>query len=321
MDNSKWLATMLVYDEYEKRFAEARLNKPFHVPTTEEDRCKTVAGVKQMLAYDEALVPAIGNMEEIARDVRDGYDVIQLRYTTWENFYGAATLYMPHGEKKVPLVFVFCGHGDRGRLTRGYVSMANRLVKMGMAVMVPDNIGQGDRTAQGHNAVIAPFYCGLTLQGMILMESVALIRHMISHPRVDKTRVGACGNLGGGTLCLFLAALAPELSALCPSGYPSEFSYILAKERRHCACNLLPGCANGPEMWEILSVFAPKPLGGWLIMRSSRKSSVRLLITHKYASISLISARSKNRIPPTTRYGMPLRLNANSRALDWAFVR
>ena len=260
MDNEKWLLTMNIYDEYEKRFAEARLHKPFAVPTTEADRGKTVAAVKRMLSFDEALLPDIGEMEEVRRDVCDGFDIVQLHYTTWENFHAAATLFMPHGEEKVPLTFVFCGHGADGRLTPGYPLMAERLARRGMAVMIPDNIGQGDRSAYGHNYVVAPFYCGLTLQGMILMESVALIRQMAKHPRVDSTRMGACGNSGGGTLCLFLAALAPELSALCATGYPSEFSYILSKERRHCACNLLPGCAHSPEMWEVLSAFAPKPL-------------------------------------------------------------
>lgn len=260
MNDEKWLLTMQIYDEYEKRFAEARVNKPFYVPTTEEDRRKIVDSVKHMLAYDDALLPTIGDMEEIRRDVCDGFDIIQLHYTTWENFHSAATLFLPHGEEKVPLTFVFCGHGAEGRLTQGHPLMAERLARRGMAVMIPDNIGQGDRAAYGHNYVVAPFYCGLTLQGMILMESVALIRHMIKHPRVDAARVAACGNSGGGTLCLFLAALAPELSALCSTGYPSEFSYILSKERRHCACNLLPGCAHGPEMWEVLSAFAPKPL-------------------------------------------------------------
>ena len=83
---------------------------------------------------------------------------------------------------------------------------------------------------------------------------------MQSDVRFDKDRFLACGNSGGGTLCLLLAALAPELSAISASGYPSEFEYIFSKERRHCSCNLLPGIMHGPEMWEILSVFAPKPL-------------------------------------------------------------
>ena len=256
----KWLNTMRVYDEYEKRFALANAKRDFSLPVTSESKKKITDGVKRMLAYDEKLIPSVSHMTEISKDVFDGYDVTHLKYETWEGFYGCAELYMPHGDRKVPLAFVFCGHGKNGRLSEGYVSMATRLVKMGIAVMVPDNIGQGSRSFQGHWDVVSPFYCGYTLQGLIVMESIALIRHMTDHPRVDKEKIAACGNSGGGTLCLFLAALAPELSVLSSSGYPSQFSYIFEKERKHCACNLLPGCMHGPDMWEILSLFAPKPL-------------------------------------------------------------
>ncbi len=83
---------------------------------------------------------------------------------------------------------------------------------------------------------------------------------MAAQSFVDETRIAACGNSGGGTLCTFLAAFCPELSSLSASGYPSEFSYILQKERRHCACNLLPHYAGRLEMWELLSLFAPRPL-------------------------------------------------------------
>ena len=68
-------------------------------------------------------------------------------------------------------------------------------------------------------------------------------------------------------------------------------------------------------------VFAPSPRGGLLMMRPRRRSSARLLMTQRYDSISLTSARSKNRVPPMTRYGMPFRFRANSIALDWALVR
>ena len=57
------------------------------------------------------------------------------------------------------------------------------------------------------------------------------------------------------------------------------------------------------------------------MIRRSRRESERLLMTHRYESISLISARSKNRVPPMIRYGMPLRFMAYSNALDWALVR
>ena len=57
-----------------------------------------------------------------------------------------------------------------------------------------------------------------------------------------------------------LAGLNPHLTAIASSGYPSEFPYLLQKERRHCDCNLLPGVCGRLEMWEIYSLFAPRPL-------------------------------------------------------------
>ena len=262
MLDEKWLHTMEIYDEYEKRFAKTAAERQFYVPTAEEEFQEIIKKTKRMLAFDEKLIPEISNIQEVCRNGFDSYEVVQLKFTTWDNFHSSLTLYMPHIEdgQRVPLGFVFCGHGGDGRLTVGYQLMAERLARMGMAVVLPDNIGQGDRSRLGHRDAIAPFYCGLTLQGLILMESGALIRHFVKQSWVDTEKVSACGNSGGGTLCLFLAALAPEIKMLCPTGYSSDFGYLLAKERRHCACNLIPGCAYGPEMWKILSCFAPKPL-------------------------------------------------------------
>ena len=265
--NEKWLLSTEIFDEYERRFAEARVKKVMTHPWEPEVREQIIEQAKKMLRYDEKLMPEIGNMEEISRTPYDTYDAIQYRYTTWEHFYGAVTLYMPRTDKKIPLVFVCCGHGEEGRLTDSYIAMGHRLASLGMGAMVIDNIGQGDRNltkgefkAPDHWNAIAPFYCGLTLQGLIVMETIALIRYMKNDPRFDTGRFAACGNSGGGTLTMFLAALAPELSVLSSSGYPSEVTYVLQKERRHCACNLLIGQAHSAEMWEMYSVFAPKPM-------------------------------------------------------------
>ena len=261
MTDPRWLKTMRVYDSYERRFAEARTKKELSFPTTDAERAAICDKVKKMLAYREELVPTVHNFIELSRTDFGTYDVSLCRYETWEHCYVSANLYMPHGEGRVPLIFLFCGHGAYGRLTSSYRLMAHRLAENGFAVICPDNIGQGDREMMGHTAAYEPFFCGLTLQGMIVMESVALIRYMKNHPRVDAARMGSCGNSGAGTLNMLLCAAAPELSAISASGYPSEFHYILSKERRHCACNLLPGCANGSlEMWEILAAFAPKKL-------------------------------------------------------------
>ena len=256
----KWLTTMQIFDEYEQRFAKARANRMLRCPWKADVREQIITETKKMLGYDESLLPEIHDVQEMTCTEYDTYKVSELRYQTWEKFYASASLYVPNEKEKVPLVFLCCGHGEHGRLSKGYMKMAHRLASLGMAVLVLDNIGQGDRNAFGHWDVVAPFYCGVTLQGMIVMETVAMIRYMQKDERFDASRFGACGNSGGGTLTMFLCVLAPELAAISSSGYPSEVPYLLQKERKHCACNLLPGVAYGPDMWEIYSVFAPKPL-------------------------------------------------------------
>ena len=269
--DTKWLATTDLFDEYERRFAAARAEKKLTRPWEPADRERIIAGTKQMLGWKDELVPRIHGMEEISRQEYTSYSAIQYRFCSWDRCYPSATLYLPHTQdpqEKLPLVFVCCGHGERGRLTGSYMAMGHRLAQLGMAALVLDNIGQGDRNCHEPSAFknpdhwwsVAPFYCGLTLQGMIVMETVAMIRFMAQDPRFDPARLGACGNSGGGTLTLFLAALAPELSAIASSGYPSEISYVMGKERPHCACNLLLGSSFGPEMWEIYSTFAPRPM-------------------------------------------------------------
>ena len=285
------LRLMQIFEEYEKRFAKAKFEKSFNLPTIPDQREKVLDGVKKMLCFDEKLVPSISNANVQKQRDLGSYTEYQVTYETWKDVYGCLTVLIPKSSKPLPLAFVVCGHGSKGRLSEGYALMAHRLAKCGMAVIVPDNIGQGDREFMGHWKVVSPFNGGLTLQGLIVAETLALIRSAKNHPLFDGDNMCALGNSGGGTLTMFLSALAPELKAISSSGYPSEFAGLLSKEKTHCACNLLKGCVCGPEMWEIYSLFAPKPLllsQGWydnlipieLAKRNARKVSM------VYASIS-----------------------------------
>ena len=251
MDENKLLKTHLIFDAYEKRFLKARIDKPCYTPLTDEEREEIIKKVKRMLGYSEKLIPKIENLTEVSESDLGSFLVKHLRYTTWKDTYASATLYLPKSKEKLPLALLACGHGDGGRLYKKYRAMAKRLAAAGIAVIVPDNIGQGDREFMGHKDCVGPFFAGLSLQGLIVMETVALIRHFGKDERFDTD--------GGGTLTMMLAALAPELSVIASSGYPSELHYIFSKERGHCACNLFPG-AMALDMWEIYSVFAPKPL-------------------------------------------------------------
>lgn len=252
--------TTQVFDAYEKRFAEARLQRPLRDPADATVREAILGEVRQMLALDKIPFPTIRILQQ--KDLAcEGATLRVMQFSSWEHCYGEATLYLPAGmQEKRPAVVVCNGHSPQGRLGEAYQRMALRLASHGFVVLVSDNLGQGSRRAFGHWDAEAPLCNGITLQGMIVAESNAWIEWLAKQPFVDAERIGACGNSGGGTLTLFLLAVNPRLAAVASCGYPSEFSYVHQKEKKHCCCNLLRGCAHLAEMWEIYSTFAPKPL-------------------------------------------------------------
>ena len=248
-----------VFDEYEKRFAKARVDKRLHRPWVDKEREEIYEIVKDVLKFDEEQVPEI-KVLKTETQVWGGIEIRHMQFESWEHFYGVSSLYIPEGAGKRPLVIVCPGHGAQGRLSESYQRMALTLVKQGAYVLILENIGQGCRKEFGHANVPEVFYCGKTLQGLIVAEACGWIRYMKKQPYIDADKIGACGNSGGGTLTTFLCALEPTLQAIASSGYPNEFSYVLQKEKRHCDCNLLHHFAERLEMWEVYSLFAPKPL-------------------------------------------------------------
>ncbi len=251
--------TLEVFDEYEKRFAQARLDKKLRKPWLQEDREEILSVVKDVLKFDESMIPEI-KVLSTQTQMFEGIEVRHQLFESWEHFYGINSLFVPEGGGKKPLVVICPGHAKTGRFGVGYQRMALTLARQGAYALILENIGQGSREAFGHWLVPEVFYCKKNLQGLILAESCAWIRYMKEQPFVDATRMGACGNSGGGTLTTFLCALEPSLAAIASCGYPNEFSYLLQKEKKHCDCNLLANVASCLEMWEVHSLFAPKPL-------------------------------------------------------------
>ena len=250
--------TMEVFDEYERRFARAKIERPLYRPWIPEDKAQIIQNAKEIVRWREELIPSVRVAEEKQVPGGEGYTIRDFCYETWPHFYGVCSLYSPAEGGRRPLIFICPGHS--GRLGPVYQKMAIRLVRLGAYVMILENIGQGSRKAFGHWNCEVPFACGLTLQGMILMETAAVMRWASKLPFTDEKCLGACGLSGGGTITCFLSALMPELAAIASCGYPSDFDFVLQKEKKHCCCNLLPHVSAKLEMWELYGAFAPKPL-------------------------------------------------------------
>jgi len=234
---------------------------PRRDPAIAADRQAIVQAAKQCLGIRDEWIPTI-RADVLRETAFEGGRIERLRSTSWSGVVGTALLYWPQQvpSGRLPLVILCCGHGAGGKLTDGYQSMARHITRLGAMVLCPDNLGQGERTPMGHTDCVKPFACGLSVQGLIVMETLGWVAWARKHPQVDPSRVAAIGNSGGGTLTVFLAGLCPDLAVLSSSGYPSTFDFIARKEKKHCHCNILPGIVGELEMWHLLGGFAPRPM-------------------------------------------------------------
>jgi len=249
-------------DSLDRRIHAAVLRIPQRRPWIAQERDEIRRVIRECLGVRDEWIPTV--KADVGSETRCGPVSVQtLRATSWPRCFSPAHLFLPTATSagSLPLVILCCGHGQGGKQAPGYQAMARLLASMGMAVLVPDNLGQGERAPMGHRDVVAPFRCGISLQGLIVMETIGWLRWALADTRFDRARIAAIGNSGGGTLSMFLGALCgDDLAALSSSGYPSSFAFIAAKEKKHCHCNLLPGIVGQLEMWQVLGCFAPKPM-------------------------------------------------------------
>lgn len=258
--------TLDLLHAYEKRFLQALIKMPSRRPWIEAERQEILACVQNCLGIRESWVPKVTTKIQAVTQ-RDGFVIEHHQAQSWPDVHSAADLYLPEhanadaDAEKLPVVLLACGHGQGGKRAQDYRRMAEHLARHRIAVLVSDNIGQGERIAMGHRDVVEVFACGLSLQGLIVMENMGWLRWLKSQPRFDSQKIALIGNSGGGTLSLFLGALCvDELAAVSSSGYPCTFDFVARKEKKHCHCNILPHIVGELEMWQIYGCIAPKPL-------------------------------------------------------------
>lgn len=83
---------MDIFDEYERRFAEAKLGKKHRKPWVESDRQAIIEDAKALLRWKDELVPEIRVISE-RKQICDGYFMTDIVYESWKGFYGCADLF------------------------------------------------------------------------------------------------------------------------------------------------------------------------------------------------------------------------------------
>jgi cephalosporin-C deacetylase-like acetyl esterase len=232
---------------------------------------------------------------------RDGYVIEKVIYQSRPAHHVTANLYLPKNiTKPVPGVLVPCGHSRNGKAAEVYQKICISLAKRGMAALIYDPIGQGERhqllsdtgtpIVQGtseHNLIgIGGWLVGLGTANYRIWDGLRSMDYLASRPEVDAKRLGCTGNSGGGTMTSYLMAFDDRIAVAAPSCYLTTFERLFDTIGPQDAEQNFPGqIALGLDHADFIAARAPKPTlmcvatqdffdleGAWTTFRESKRT-------------------------------------------------
>lgn len=209
---------------------------------------------------------------------REGFSVEKIRLESQPQFYVTAGLFLPDPAKfppPWPAVVVLCGHSADGKLQDGYQRGTALAALNGLAAIIVDPVGQGERkqvlTAEGKPAVPSAttehtlLGTGAALLGWntarwMVHDAMAAIDYLQSRADIQGDKIGCMGNSGGGTQTSYLMALDERITAAAPSCYITSFDRLLNTiGPQDAEQNIFGQIALGMDHADYLMMRAPKP--------------------------------------------------------------
>ena len=169
---------------------------------------------------------------------RNGYRVEKVLFESRPGMYVTANLYLPDGVRfhpPWPAAVELCGHSRIGKHAPKYRRLAVMSAKNGVAVLVVDPIGQGERMQSpeedadeaspvvNHLRVgVGATLLGRNLAAFELWDAMRALDYLDMRPDLRHDGYGAMGNSGGGTQSVMLSALDGRIKATATSCYLSN---------------------------------------------------------------------------------------------------
>ncbi len=209
---------------------------------------------------------------------REGYTVEKVLLESEPQFYVTAGLFLPDPAKfppPWPAVIVVCGHSTEGKLQDGYQRGTALAALHGLAAMIVDPVGQGERmqvlkedgppaisgsttehTLLGTGAILV----GWNTARWMIGDAMAAIDYLQSRDDIRGDRIGCMGNSGGGTQTSYLMALDDRITAAAPSCYITSFQRLLETiGPQDAEQNIYGQIELGMDHADYLMMRAPKP--------------------------------------------------------------
>ena len=122
------------------------------------------------------------------------------------------------------------GHSNSGKGHPAYLYTCELGARNGLVMVDYDPLGQGERS-QGAGLLSADEHVrigayaallGETTATYMLRDAIRVLDYLVSRPDIDPSRIGACGNSGGGTISSYLMVIDDRIRAATPSCYLSS---------------------------------------------------------------------------------------------------
>ena len=206
------------------------------------------------------------------------YSIEKVIFASAEHVLVSANLYLPAGcRQDLAAVLLVCGHDPEGKQAAEYQRACIRLVQAGLAVLVMDSFGQGERASYydaeaGTERVgrctrehdYAGFPCmlaGDSAARYLIRDACAAVDYLETRPEIDASRIGITGNSGGGTLTLMTMLADPRLKAAAPGTFVTSRKAYLRSGQAQDNEQIWQGLTEaGIDHADILMCLAPKPV-------------------------------------------------------------
>ena len=226
-----------------------------------------------------ARIPSVrADARVLERREGDGFEEIRLSLRTEPGYEALMHLLLPGGVSRPPVVICLQGHSTGMHISLGRPKSekdaediagdrdyALQAVRNGFAALTVEQRAFGECGGGPEGPLCRlPASTALLLGRTLIGERVHDIMRAVDLLRsgafpVDGDRIAVTGNSGGGTACIYAAAMDGRIAACMPSCAFTSF-YASIGVRAHCFCNYIPGIARDFDMGDLCAMIAPRPL-------------------------------------------------------------
>lgn len=245
--------------------------------TSREEMERYVSDIRNRMTEITGKLPERLSVEAkiIAIVPGDGFVVEKIIYQAAPGRYVTAHLYRPEKiEGRIPACVEMPGHSALGKGNGS--AQAELMARNGIAVIVVDPLGQGERMqlidAEGHDLTrgattehtllnVPYILLGNSLAAQQFYDNSRAIDYLLTRSDIDPDRIGCYGFSGGGTMASYLVALDDRIKCACIGLFFSSRMRTLEMIGPSDGCQQMPFEGRAQiEGADMVLAMAPRPV-------------------------------------------------------------